>query len=675
MSEADLSVLARKAGLQIEWEDAGGERQTVPDETLALVLGAIGCPAGSPAEIRESLERLEADANSIPPMVTGDLGRPILLPASITAGAARLTLESGGAHELKLTSSEDGVQAPAIEEPGYHRLETSEGEIVLAVAPPRAWTVKDAAPGRRLWGVGLQLYSLRERGSPGFGDFGALARFATSAAGAGADAVAISPVHALFAADGRRYAPYGPSTRLFLNGLYADPGKAGDASQGLASADDDLIDWPGAWAAKLQRLRQAFRSFAESAEAGRQDFETFKTSGGEDLRRHAVFEALHAHFLEAKGGGGWQGWPAEFQDPASPEVADFERDHAHEVEFHLFLQWLARRSLEAAQDAAKAAGMAVGLIADLAVGMDLGGSHAWSRREDLLSGLNVGAPPDLLGPSGQDWGVSAFSPQALRRTGYQGFIATLRAAMAGTGGVRIDHAMGLSRLWVVPHGAAPTEGAYLTYPMTDLLRLLALESWRARAIVIAEDLGTVPPGFRDALASRGVMGMQVLWFERDGSAFKPARGWSDRAAALTSTHDLPTVAGWWEGRDIDWTFRLKRKSPFATEAEARGDRAGDRQRLWRACEEAGAASGEVPPPEQPAPAVDAAIGFVAETPSPLALIQAEDLFGLEEQPNIPGTIDEHPNWRRRLPAGAEALFADPAVARRVDILQGRRGAR
>ena len=670
MSAEDISRLALRAGLQVEWDDATGQHQITPPETLARVLGAIGYPAGSPAEIAASLERADAEAAEIPPLVTADAGQPVTLPAALSEGSARLRLESGETCDLRLTRANGRVEAPAIEEPGYHHLEVGGTKITLAVAPPRAWTVEDAAPGRRLWGLGLQLYSLREAGTPGFGDFGALARFAGPAGAAGADAIAISPVHALFAADPGRFSPYAPSSRLFLNGLYADPALLGGASASPApERPAELIDWTTAWPAKLDRLRQAFAGFRESSEdAERQDFSAFKAAGGADLRAHALYEALHGHFRT----GGWPAWPEACRDPRSPDVQTFARDHQGEVEFHLFLQWLARRSFRAAQAAAKNAGMAIGLIADLAVGMDPGGSHAWSRRSELLAGLNVGAPPDLLGPSGQDWGVSSFSPRALRRSGYAGFLATLRAAMSDAGGVRIDHAMGLARLWLVPHGASPTEGAYLTYPRTDLLRLLALESWRAKAVVIAEDLGTVPEGFREALAARGVMGMQVLWFEREEEAFRRPARWSRKAAALTSTHDLPTVAGWWRGRDIGWTFRLDRKSPYDSPQAAEAARAEDRERLWTACAEAGVADGPPPPPDQPAPAVDAAIGFVAGTPSPLAIVQAEDLFALEEQPNLPGTIDEHPNWRRRLPADGEALFADPAVAARVRTLRAER---
>ena len=235
----------------------------------------------------------------------------------------------------------------------------------------------------------------------------------------------------------------------------------------------------------------------------------------------------------------------------APRSPPFAASHRDEVLFHEFLQWVADRSLAAAQARAREAGMRIGLVGDLAVGMDPTGSHAWSRQRDILLGVAIGAPPDLFNPRGQDWGLTGFSPRALEDGGFAPFIATLRAALRHAGGLRIDHAMGLSRLWLVPEGADPAEGAYLTYPLTDLLRLLALESARHNAIVVGEDLGTVPAGFRETLDQDGVHGMRVLWFERgENNSFAAPQTWDAAALAMTTTHDLPTVAGWWSGTDI-----------------------------------------------------------------------------------------------------------------------------
>ena len=534
--------------------------------------------------------------------------------------------------------------------------------------------------------MAAQLYGLRRPGDGGFGDFTALAGFAETTAGQGADAIALSPVHALFAANPGRFGPYAPSSRLFYNVLHVDPAEAfgaerlraaieaaGVAAELAACEALDLVDWERAGTAKLAVLRRLYDGLAADS-ALTAEMARFQDTGGDLLSGHAVFEALHAHLAAREGRlKPWQEWPAALREPQSPEVRAFAHEHAAEVGFHAFLQWLADRGLRVAQKRARDAGMAVGLIADLAVGMDGGGSHAWSRRDDVLEGLTVGAPPDLFNPQGQSWGLTAFSPRALESTGFEAFLATMRAAMRHAGGIRIDHIMGLTRLWLVPDGASPADGAYLRFPLADLLRLIALESVRQRALVVGEDLGTVPPGFRDTLDETGVLGMRVLWFEReeeDSGPFTAPAEWSRDAAAMTTTHDLPTLAGWWQGRDIDWRVTLGGEA--VDEAAQRQGREEDREALWSVMVEAGSADGAAPAASQPDPFVDAGLRFVAETASQLALIPLEDLAGLVEQPNLPGTIDEHPNWRRRLPIPADELFATPTVARRVAAIRDAR---
>jgi 4-alpha-glucanotransferase len=350
----------------------------------------------------------------------------------------------------------------------------------------------------------------------------------------------------------------------------------------------------------------------------------------------------------------------------------FAASQEREVRFHCFLQWLADRSLAIAQRSAREAGMRIGLIADLAVGMDPTGSHAWSRQGDLLTGLSIGAPPDLFNPRGQDWRLTGFSPLSLGASGFAPFLATLRVALRNTGGVRIDHVMGLARLWLIPEGADPAEGAYLAYPLDDLLRLLALESERHEAVVVGEDLGTLPYGFHEELDIAGLHGMRVLWFERNGQAFTRPDAWSTSAVAMTSTHDLPTVAGWWSGTDIVRRSECGCLGTSVTEADLVAERARDRDALWHAFVQVDAARGEAPALQDTQPIVDAALSFIAATPSPLCLPTLEDLVGVQEQPNLPGTIDQHPNWRRRLNAEAGALLDESRVAERVRQLAARR---
>lgn len=664
-----LHALAEEAGLHIRWEDFRGRPETVGEETLRRVLAAMGLPAGSEAEIADSRAQLREEMGAGLSFLTTEVGQSTPLPPALAENAvAVLRHEHGGRREMRLSPTAGGMALPPVLEPGYHGLEIGDHHVTLAVAPRHGARVEDVSKGRKVFGLAAQIYSLPPRAGEEFGDFGALGAYAEAAGRAGADAVAMSPSHALFAADPSRFSPYSPSTRLFHNVLYADPAAIfGDVDlPGEAPPRADLVDWEAGARMKLAKLRALYERFEASGDTRRRaDFAAFRAEGGSLLENHARYEALHAHFTAEGRRGGFQDWPEQYRRPESPAVEAFCREHVEEVVFHAFLQWLAERSLVEAQRRAEDSGMAIGLIADLAVGMDSGGSHVWSRRQDVLDGLSIGAPPDLLGPTGQDWGLTNFSPRALETTHFEPFLATLRAALRCAGGVRIDHAMGLRRLWVVPKGMSPKEGCYISYPEEDMLRLVALESHRSGGVVIGEDLGTVPPGFRPRLDRAGVLGMRVLWFERGAKGrFTSPRRYARHAASMTTTHDLPTVAGWWRGNDVDWRERVGHGDAEFHRTQHQ-ERDADRGRLWEAFVKAGTAEGEPPPVTETDPVVDAALGFVAKTASNLAIVPAEDLHGLVEQPNLPGTLDEHPNWRGRLPS--EGLD-DPAARRRMEAL-------
>jgi 4-alpha-glucanotransferase len=644
--------LAREAGIATDWIDAADRPQRVSIDSLRSILAALGFTCTSKNDVAESRARLRALSSDARSFFTATTGEPIAL----TLGRDRAVL-------------------PAIDEPGYHSLRVGNRDITLAVAPPRCVTFRDIAPDKKLYGLAVQLYSLR-RANEGIGDTAALRDLAVNAAREGADAVALSPTHSLFAADPAHYGPYSPSSRLFLNPLYADPAAVFGA-QRIASLEEDaptghsaLIDWAGSARSKYALLRRLFDHFTAVDLARKtalaSDFDDFVRNGGDRLREHALFEALHQHWFGAvEPTWSWSDWPAGWRTQDAAAVRDFAQREARAIQFHAFAQWLAARSFADVQRTARAEGMRIGLISDLAVGMSPGGSHAWSRQQDLLPGLNIGAPPDLYNPRGQDWGLTGFSPQALIARGFEPFLATLRAALRHVGGVRIDHVMGLTRLWLVPHGASPADGAYLSYPLDDMLRLIALESHRHRAVVIGEDLGTVQPEFRARLSGAGIAGMDVLWFQRDGDGFMPATEWRGDAVAMTTTHDLPTVAGWWTGVDIATRHAIGLADQ---EAETK-QRVQDRVALWSAFQDAGVAKGD--PPDDPTPVVDAAIAFTAQSPASLALIPLEDVLGVSEQPNLPGTIDEHPNWRRRLAKPTSELLFAPAVKRRLNTLRER----
>jgi 4-alpha-glucanotransferase len=668
--EEPIRALARGVGVESDWIDARGQPQRVALAALVQVLGALGFPCTTAAEFDDSCERMRGRLvrDRLPPVMTATVGRSLQLPFSASGDAtAELLEEDGKTRSLVLRCRRDSLLVPPLSTVGYHQLRFADREVTLAVAPRRCPSIAEMTQGPG-WGLGVQLYSLSRPGDGGIGDTTALRDLVAGVAGHGADAIALSPVHSLFAANGAHISPYAPSSRLFLNPLYADPS---DALPGVSIAGTPefeqaaLIDWPRAAAAKYAALRRIFDQVKHDTPS---EFDEFVARGGARLHEHALFEAVHAHWLEAgRREPDWRRWPAEWRGPTAPAAIAFAAQSAHELRYHQFLQWLATVSFARAQAAARGAGMRIGLISDLAIGMDPSGSHAWTRPDDLLTGLSVGAPPDIYIPRGQDWGLVAISPMALVDTGFEPFIATVRAALRHAGGVRIDHAMGLMHLWLVPHGATPADGAYLTYPLRDLLRLLALESHRHRAVVVGEDLGTVPPKFRSRLRDAGVAGMDVLWFQRDEGQFHSPSTWRPDAMAMTTTHDLPTVAGWWSGSDIAERSRLG----LAADGEAAA-RETDRARLWRAFVQEGIAKPEQPPIDAGSAVVEAALGFVGRSPSPLMIAPLEDLLARREQPNLPGTVDEHPNWRRRLPLCAGPTMHDPAVVRRIRQINRKR---
>jgi len=608
------------------------------------VLSALGLAAGSDADCRTTLVELSTPHPRAVVAVAGERA-----PSPWPDGPATLLTEDGREARVQIA---DG-RLPAVASLGWHRLVRDGESLDLAVCPARALTVQDRL-GRDAWGLTAQVYALRDDRPRPFGDFGALSSLVEPAAAEGADALAISPVHALFGADPERYSPYSPSSRDFLNPLYTDVGPLEDSG--------DLIDWPRGSRLKTAALRERFARFD-----GDPAFDRFVATGGEALRTFALFEALDARMRAEGRPSGFSTWPATLRSPETLEVRDFAAQAETEIRFHLFAQWSADQDLAAVQAGARRAGMGLGLISDLAVGVDPYGAHAWSRPDELLTGLTLGAPPDAFQPAGQSWGITSFSPVALRRLGYAPYLRTLRTALRHAGGVRIDHALGLNRLWVVPDGASSSAGAYLSNPLEPLLRLTALESVRRQAVIIGEDLGVVPPDLRARLDERGILGMRVLPFERDGDGgFTAPRTWDRAAAAMTSTHDLPPIAGWWTGRDIDWRGRLEPDVDRQAETAARES---DRALFWKSVVASGAGEGSPPPVEAPARAVDAAIDQTAQSACELALIPIEDLLGLDEQPNIPGVVDGHPNWRRRTPKPSSELFDDPAVAARAARLR------
>jgi 4-alpha-glucanotransferase len=702
----ERSRLARACGIGLHYYDGMGSRTEVSPESLERLLASLGRPAANEREAARQLQAIaQARRDALAPagIVTrapGTLDVP--LEEDTQAGASRvewrLDTEEGEVHAGSaawdtLSPSPPDAADPDLQRrllrieapfgPGYHQLQvqlaTANGSrsacARVIAAPPHSYLPESPA---RCWGVGAQLYGLRSATNLGLGTYQDLARLAELGAAAGATFIGSSPLHALFPADPNHVGPYSPSSRRFLNIAHLElteiPGFAEcEPAHRLATTradalaqlrNQELVDYVAV--AKLTRpvleaLFDAFRQRPQDDPEARR-FRAFQARAGEALEVHALFDALHEHF-HAQGAWFWREWPAAFRQAGTEAVHRFAAEHAQRVEFFAWLQWLADGQLAQAHERARAAGMALGIYADMAVAVNHGGSAAWSNHDLVPPDVSVGAPPDAFNTLGQNWGLAPFSPLQLRARGFMPFAADVAATMRHAGAIRVDHAMKLQRLFWIPEGAAGREGAYVDYPRDELLAVLALESHRNRCVVIAEDLGTVPDGFREALAREHILTYKIFYFERgEQETFTAPADYAAGALVAATTHDLPTLRGLLAQRDLEWREQLNLYPDDAARAAARAERERSLRQLRIALKDAGLLDeSENDSDERLVVAIHA---YVARTPSRLLVIQAEDLAGCVEQPNLPGTVDEHPNWRRRLPVPVEALF-DGELARQV----------
>ncbi|MDP1606956.1 MAG: 4-alpha-glucanotransferase [Rhodocyclaceae bacterium] len=531
--------------------------------------------------------------------------------------------------------------------------------------------------GGRIWGLTLQLYGVRSRRNWGIGDFTDLLRLVELTAAAGGDIVGINPLHALFPDNPAHISPYSPSHRGFLNPLYIDIETVPElalctaAQRRLASADfqkqlqslreTEMVDYVQVSRAKFEILEILFAHFLANANERSAAFAVWRRTQGEALESFVRYEALQTHFRAAdKNIWGWPAWPVEYRDPDSPAVAAFAHEHATAVTWHAWLQWIADLQLAAVAERAQQVGMAIGLYLDLAVGANPGGAEIWRWQEVFAADAHAGAPPDEINLMGQDWGLPPFVPHRLREVAYAPFIDILRANMKHAGALRIDHVMGLLRMFWVPADIPATEGAYVHYPFEDILGLVALESQRNQCLVIGEDLGTVPDGFRPRLAECGVLSYHPLIFERypDGNFRLPADV-PRQALVAAGTHDLPTLRGFWHGEDLEIRAALHLFPSEEMRQRLITERDWDRGRLLWALEQENllpedTAKQPATLPELSAAVVTAIHAYLARSPAQIMVVQPEDIFGVMEQPNLPGTLEhQHPNWQRKLPLPLE----------------------
>ncbi len=603
LDRAELRRRARAWGVETSWIDVRRRRHPVPETTLEAILAVLGGLAAPH------------------PSVEGPLVLHAGVARSIRGLSGVLVTEEGA--ELPVRG-----RLPAEVAPGYHRLLRPDGsERCVIVSPGRC----HLPAGLRTWGWAAQLYSVRSSQSWGMGDYGDLAALGAWSRQLGAGTLLVNPLHFSTPVPPVEPSPYSPSSRRFRDPLYLRiagvPGASAMAAElaplqraGLSLNAARLIDRDAVLALKLEALSRLWQRF----DAASPEFAAWRLDQGPDLEAFGVFCALsEVH------GADWREWPADLRQRSSPAVARAAASLGDRAGFHVWLQWLVDRQL-------LAAGREVPLLHDLAIGVAPGGADTWLWPGEVAGGVHVGAPPDLFNTLGQDWGIVPFDPWRLRAASYGPFVATMRACLRGAGGLRIDHVMGLSRLYWIPAGATAAEGAYVRYPAADLFDVLALESVRAEALVVGEDLGTVEPAVREAMSAHDVLSYRLLWFEE-----VPPREYPERALAAVSTHDLPTVAGVWTGAD------LRAQEEAGTQPDIASN-AGLRAKLVQLT----GLPGDAPVEE----VVAAAYRALAEGPSAVLLATLEDALALEARPNMPGTTpDRWPSWRMPLPASLEEL--------------------
>ena len=605
-------------GIEDGYWDANGQWQDAPRSTIDAILASM-----------------RAEGDGPPP------GPPLWFVRAghveFLQGTCDVTLEDG-----TVLRSVDAL--PPDVPPGYHDLQPLDGGPAtrVVVSPGRCHLPHDL----RTWGWAVQLYAARSRESWGMGDLADLRRLSSWAADQGAGVLALNPLHASGPALPQQASPYYPSSRRWRSPLYLRveevPGADGLpdldrlAKEGRALLDDRRIDRDAVWALKREALERCFER------AGRDTaFEAWRADCGDDLQQYATWCAIADEH-----GNGWSDWPEELRRPDSPAVAAHATANDDRVRFHAWLQWLVEGQLEQAST--------LPLINDLAVGFDPGGADAWAWQDVLALDMRVGAPADEFNTEGQDWGLPPFDPWRLRAAQYEPIIATLRSSLRSAGGLRVDHVMGLFRLFWIPQDGGPRNGTYVRYQAAELLDLLALESHRARAFVVGEDLGTVEDEVRRELAERRVLSYRLLWFEPG-----PPETWPEQALAAVTTHDLPTVAGMWTGADLEAQRSAGLSPNEGGEAEVR-----------RRLQEAAGTSDDTP-------VTDVAVGAyraLSRAPSRVLVATLDDALGVEERPNMPGTVDEWPNWSIALPTPVEDLPDAPGVKAIAGVLREARPA-
>ncbi len=699
-----IGRLAAMRGIGDAYYDYRGELRHFSLETKAGILRAMGIAVDDDAALEGAIGTLERSTGQrlLPPVAASTshrIGVDIHLGAAADRGTLRwaVVLEDGSRQEGRLpvascaelwrgqvngaVISRRRFELPLELPAGYHRLEAAidagaTASCRLIMAPARCHEPAVIAAGGRLWGVAVQLYTLRSKANWGIGDFADLEALVRWLAPQGAGFIGLNPLHALAPAAPLQASPYSASNRHFLNVLYiavpAVPEFAGcEAVQRLVGRrlfksvltklrQADHVDYAGVARVKLEALECLYTDFRTQHLARHTpraaEFQAFVARGGEALQRHAQFDALDRHLGTTLGtASGWMNWPEEFRDSQGPAVSGFCAAHALDIEFFVYLQWLADQQLRAAQALARELGMPIGLYGDYAVGVSSSGSETWAERASYRLTAEIGAPPDPLALKGQGWGIPPQDPVTMQEERLSGFVSLISDNMRYYGAMRIDHVMSLFRLWWVPANMPATAGAYVHYPLHLLFAVVALESQRQGCLVVGEDLGVVPDEVRAAMPQYGLYHYKVMLFEKDGGRFRAPGEFLRPALATVTTHDLPPLRSYWSGLDITLREQLALYPSEAIRAQVRQERSADRDALLAALRHEGLA-----PPEPSTGtgefnlALTASLHrYLARSSAALASLQLEDLLGMTDPVNVPGTSDEYPNWQRKMSAALE----------------------
>jgi 4-alpha-glucanotransferase len=706
-----IERLARARGIGDAYYSYKGELKQFSLTTKAAILRAMHCKLDDVAALKEQIAESEAAHSR---GLLGDVSvlrsgsRAVRLNTPAIEQNAKLAwtvhLEGGSTRSGELrawdlpergTHRQDGrwfvlrdLTLPADLPFGYHRLEVDlefagVERCALIVAPDQCHEPADLASGGKLWGVAVQLYALRSESNWGIGDFSDLAELLRLAAAAGAGFVGVSPVHALFPSDPMLYSPYSASSRHALNIMFIDVAsvlevqgsRRAQAIMGDASFKTRLshirsaahVDYVAVASLKMPVLQAAFERFRtehlarHTARAAA--CQAFLKERGQAMRLHTVFDAIDGFFRRTRGtGAGWHNWPEEYRNPLSEAVQRFVAERADDIDFHGYLQWIAAEQLGAVRALARELQLSVGIYGDYAVGVNASGSETWSDQSLYCTGAAIGAPPDPIGVGGQEWGIPPQDPRALRRAAYAPFVSLVRASMRACGALRLDHVMAMFRQWWVPRGFKSVDGGYVHYPVDDLLAVVALESHRQECLVVGEDLGVVPDEIRRALPQFGVYHYKVVLFEQKNDEFVAPSLYTRRALAAVTTHDLPTLNGWWSGHDIDLWEMLGFYPDKSVGERLRADRQAERERLLRALRREKLWAGEEDiVPLYSAELAQAVHAYLGKSASALVTVQIEDMIGMLEPVNVPGTSSEYSNWTRRVTLSAREVFARPDV--------------